>query len=74
MRDALRMRITVEESRRAEASRKRLTADDIQGATRVRDRFGWHEVVRVNKTSVTVATGYSWTDRIAIDRIIEAAS
>jgi hypothetical protein len=37
----------------------------------VRDRWGWHRVVRVSKKSVSVETGYTWTDRIALDRLIE---
>lgn len=40
----------------------------------VRDRWGWHKVVRVNGKSVSVETGYSWTERIALDRIIETRS
>lgn len=37
----------------------------------IRDRWGWHRVVRVNKKSVSVETPYTWTDRIPLDRIIE---
>jgi hypothetical protein len=37
----------------------------------VRDRYGWHEVVRVNARIVTVRTGYRWGDRIAIHEILE---
>lgn len=37
----------------------------------VRDRHGWHRVVRVNASSVTVETAWSWTDRIPRSRIIE---
>lgn len=37
----------------------------------VRTHLGWHRVVRVNRTSVSVETGYSWTDLIRLDRIIE---
>ena len=37
----------------------------------VRDRYGWHRVVTVNKVSVSVETGYDWTDLIRFDRIIE---
>jgi hypothetical protein len=37
----------------------------------VRDRHGWHRVVRVNAKTVSVETGYSWTDRIPLERIIE---
>ena len=59
--------------REAEQARVRLTADDVKGATHVRDRIGWHRVVRVSAKSVTVATPYSWTDRIPLDRILQAA-
>ena len=58
-------------AREAEKSRPKLTADDLRGATLVRDSLGWHHVVRVSAKSVTVATPYSWTDRIPLDRILE---
>lgn len=69
-RDRLRFQLAAAEAREAEAERPRLTADDVRGATRVRDKHGWHKVVRVNATSVTVETGCSWTDRIPFDRVI----
>lgn len=56
----------------AEAERPRLTREQIAGATHVRTRFGWHKVARVNKTTVSVETGYSWTDRYPFDEIHEA--
>lgn len=37
----------------------------------VRTATGWHKVVRVSAKSVTVETGYSWTDRHPLARIIE---
>lgn len=58
-------------ARAAEQARPKLTAADLDGARYVRDAFGWHEVVRVNGKSVTVATPYSWTDRIPFDKILE---
>ena len=61
-------------TRQAEAERVRLTAADVKGAGFVRDEYGWHRVVRVSAKSVTVETPYSWTDRIALDRILEARS
>lgn len=51
--------------------RVRLTRDDIIGATHVRTRHGWWTVVRVNGKTVTVETGYSWTDRIPFDKVLE---
>ena len=57
----------------AEATLKsELTVDAIRTARYVRDRFGWHRVVRVNAKSVTVETVYSWTDRIALTDVLEA--
>lgn len=47
------------------------TADELKAAKYVRDRFGWHRVVRVNAKSVTVETGYSWTDRLSIESLVE---
>lgn len=59
-------------AREAEKARPKLTADDVRGARAVRDSYGWHPVVRVSAKSVTVATPYSWTERIALDKILEA--
>ena len=47
------------------------TAADLAAATHIRTATGWHKVVRVSAKSVTVETGYSWTDRHPIARIIE---
>lgn len=66
--EALEARVAAEA---AESARVRFTTSDLAGATHVRDRFGWHKVVRVNAKSVTVETGYSWTDRIALDAVLE---
>lgn len=59
-------------ARVAEQARPKLSSADVDGATHVRDQFGWHRVVRVNAKSVSVETGYSWTDRIPLDRVLEA--
>lgn len=48
-----------------------VTPEQIREARFVRDRIGWHQVVRVNGKSVTVATPYSWTNRIGLDKILE---
>lgn len=58
-------------AREAEKARPKLTADDVRGARAVRTSAGWHPVVRVSAKSVTVATPYSWTERIALDKILE---
>jgi hypothetical protein len=60
--------------REAEKERPKFTADDVRGSAAVRDEFGWHRVVRVSKKSVTVETPYSWTERIALDRVLEVRS
>lgn len=59
-------------AREAERVRKKMTADDLRGSEYVRDECGWHRVVRVSAKSVSVETPYSWTDRIPLDRILEA--
>lgn len=59
--------------REAEAARAKFTAGDLAGASHVRDSVGWHRVVRVSAKSVTVATSYSWTDRISIAKVLEFA-
>ena len=40
----------------------------------VRDSYGWHRVIRVNAKSVSVETGYSWTDRIPLANVLETRS
>lgn len=45
--------------------------DTLEPGDYVRDDIKWHRVVRVNAGSVTVATPYSWTDRIDRSKVIE---
>lgn len=47
------------------------TVDELRAARLVRDRHGWHRVAKVNAKSVSVETGYSWTDRIPVEKILE---
>lgn len=47
------------------------TPEELNAARAIRTEIGWHKVVRVNPKSVTVETGYSWTDRFALDKILE---
>lgn len=47
------------------------TTEELKDAKLIRTSHGWHKVVRVNAKSVSVETGYSWNDRIAIDKILE---
>lgn len=57
--------------RAEEMARPKFTAEDLSGAIAVRDRFGWHRVVRVSAKSVTVETPYSWTERIPLAKVLE---
>lgn len=59
--------------RAAEAARRKFTAADLANATHVRDSLGWHRVVRVSAKSVTVATAYSWTERIRLEHVLQYA-
>ena len=47
------------------------TAEQLAAAVLVRTSVGWHRVARINAKSVTVYTHYSWTDRHALDKILE---
>lgn len=40
------------------------TPDELKAAVLIRTAQGWRKVVKVNAKSVSVATGYSWVDRI----------
>ena len=46
----------------------------LKPGDKIRTRHGWHRVVRVSAKSVSVKTGYSWTDRVPFDKIIETRS
>jgi|GEM_PF-2337166 len=61
-----------EASKAAEAERHHFTRDELLTADLIRTRFGWSRVVKVNQKSVTVDTGYSWTELVPFDRILEA--
>ena len=56
-------------AREAEKARVRFTAADLAGAELIHDGFAWHPVIRVNAKSVTVATPYSWTERVPIEQV-----
>ncbi|MBK5248119.1 MAG: hypothetical protein JJE50_01595 [Actinomycetales bacterium] len=59
-------------ARAVEADRVQLTRADIEGATHVRDRWGWHRVVQVNAVTVTVLIALTGTELIPFTRVIEA--
>lgn len=47
------------------------TPEELKAAKYVRTLLGWERVVRVNAKTVTVTTPYSWTERVAIDKVLE---
>lgn len=47
------------------------TPEELKSARAIRTTLGWHKVAKVNAKSVSVETGYSWTDRYALDKILE---
>jgi hypothetical protein len=47
------------------------TVEELKAARAVRTSSGWHRVAKVNAKSVSVETGYSWTDRYTLDKILE---
>jgi hypothetical protein len=63
------------EAARVESARRNapvpFTRDELDAARFVRTNIGWHKVRRVNAQSVTVETGYSWTNRYAVSMILE---
>jgi hypothetical protein len=59
------------ERRIAERDRRRFEQADLTDAKYIKTHAGWYKVVRVNAKSVTVESGYSWTDRIELDKILE---
>lgn len=47
------------------------TPEELKSARAIRTEVGWHRVVKVNAKSVTVATGYSWSDRYTLEKVLE---
>jgi hypothetical protein len=43
--------------------------DDFQVGGLVSTRFGWRRIVRVNPKSLSLETGYSWTDKLPYDEV-----
>lgn len=58
-------------ARQAEQSRVKYTREDLAGAVIIRTASGWRKVAKVNAKTVSVETGYSWTDRVAFDKITD---
>ncbi|ARC56019.1 hypothetical protein AS850_02890 [Frondihabitans sp. 762G35] len=54
-----------------ERTRHRFTREELIGVTHIRTNLGWHKVIRINARSVTVDSGYSWTDSYRFDRILD---
>ena len=50
------------------------TVEQLRAATHVRTATGWHKVVRVSAKSVTVETGYSWTDRYVLANVLQVVT
>lgn len=50
------------------------TPEELKAARAIRTAYGWHKVSRVNAKTVSVETGYSWTDRIDITKILQVAA
>lgn len=57
--------------RRAERDRVPLTRADVEGATDIRDRWGWHRVLRVNHGSVTIDGGAWGRETVPLVRVLE---
>jgi len=51
-----------------EANRRRYTRDDLEGATHIRDSFGWWRIQKLNAKTVTV-DGMFGPDRVPFDKI-----
>ncbi|MDY0828560.1 hypothetical protein SK224_05400 [Microbacterium sp. BG28] len=58
----------------AERDRTPPSRAELVGATLVRDRYGWHRIAKVNRTTVDVYIGPGVTKRLQVDRVLEASS
>lgn len=65
------VRSTIEQQAREAAEKSVVTPEAIAAARFIRTRSGWHKVVRVSPKSITVETPWSWTERIARDKVLE---
>jgi hypothetical protein len=63
-----------EAARAATAERRAavpFSEEEYLAAKAIRTRLGWRPVVKVSAKSVSVATGYSWNDRVPRSQILE---
>lgn len=47
------------------------TAEEIRGAALIRTRYGWERVVKVNRTTVTVAAEPGWNDKVPFSKVLD---
>jgi hypothetical protein len=59
------------EAHKARTAPVEFTTEQLKAATHVRTELGWHKVAKINAKTVSVETGYSWTDRYVIAKILE---
>lgn len=69
--DLQRLESTAARQSAEAASRAGVDLSEVAAGRMVRTRHGWHRVVRVNAKSLTVATPYSWTERIPLHAVLE---
>jgi hypothetical protein len=62
------------EAKHGAASAVPFTQEELRAAVVIRTRYGWRKVAKVNAKTVSVETGYSWTDRIPLEQILEVRS
>ena len=69
--DLQRLESTAARQSAEAAARATVDPSEVVAGRMVRTRHGWHRVVRVNAKSLTVATPYSWTERIPLHAVLE---
>lgn len=47
------------------------TTAELKAAHAVRDKHGWHIVAKVNRTTVSVRTAWSWDEHLPIGDVLE---
>lgn len=70
--EALR-KVLIEENRKRDIAVP-FTREQYEAAKAVRTSSGWYRVVKVNPKSVLVETGYSWSDRVPLAKVLEVRS
>lgn len=73
--ESIKDKLSFFENKIKEAEEKGVPVFDkekLEGKKFIRDRHGWRKIIKLNKTTVSVDSGYSWADKIEYSKIKES--